>query len=157
MSDVAVFDCMIFVQAVLSESGPAFKCLFLVEQKRLQLLFSPSIIMELEDVLARPRLRSRFPILTDTRVDTFIAKFKNIGLLTPDAPKIFSLPRDPDDEIYINLAIAGKARYLVTWNERHLTYLMRQDTPEGSDFCARFPDIQILSPPEFLRELGEIR
>ncbi len=108
MSDVAVFDCMIFVQAVLSESGPAFRCLSLVEQKRLRLILSPAIILELEDVLARPPLRSRFPILTDARVDTFIAKFNSIGVIVPDAPKIFTLPRDPDDEVYINLAIAEK-------------------------------------------------
>jgi hypothetical protein len=54
---------------------------------------------------------------------------------------------------YINLAIAADARYLVTWNQRYLTYLMHQDTPEGQDFCRRFPNIKIMDPPTFIRAM----
>ena len=54
------------------------------------------------------------------------------------------------DEPFIDLAVAGDAQFIVTWNDRHLTYLMRQNTPEGRDFCTPFPGIQIVSPPEFL-------
>ncbi|MDB5330475.1 MAG: pilt protein domain protein [Phycisphaerales bacterium] len=71
----------------------------------------------------------------------------------PSVPNSFSLPRDPDDEPYTDLAIAAGARYLVTWNERHLTYLMRKDTPEGRDFCERFPEVKIVDLPTFLREV----
>jgi hypothetical protein len=46
-----------------------------------------------------------------------------------------------------------RAAYLVTWNQRHLTYLMQEDTTEGRDFCHRFPFLRILSPPAFLQEL----
>jgi hypothetical protein len=49
------------------------------------------------------------------------------------------------------------AAYLVTWNDRHLTYLMRQDTHEGREFCRKFPDLKILSPPVFLSELRKLR
>ncbi|MGA2498680.1 MAG: hypothetical protein ABSH20_13120 [Tepidisphaeraceae bacterium] len=41
-------------------------------------------------------------------------------------------------------------------NGRHLTYLMRRDTPEGQDFCNRFPDITILDPPAFVRAVQEM-
>ncbi len=68
-------------------------------------------------------------------------------------PRAFSLPRDPRDEPYTDLAIAADAQYLVTWNERHLTYLMKRDTPEGVDFCQRFPRLTILDPPSLLNEL----
>jgi hypothetical protein len=30
---------------------------------------------------------------------------------------------------------------------------MKQDTPEGREFCARYPGVKILTPPEFLDEL----
>jgi predicted nucleic acid-binding protein len=62
-----------------------------------------------------------------------------------------TLPRDPKDETYLDLA--GAASYLVTWKERHLTYLMRGDTPEGIEFRTRFPSLEILSPPSFFRRL----
>jgi predicted nucleic acid-binding protein len=64
--------------------------------------------------------------------------------------------RDPvKDEPYINLAIEAKVRYLVTWNDRHLTYLMRKDTPEGRDFCLRFPGVKIVDPPTYVREIQQ--
>jgi hypothetical protein len=44
----------------------------------------------------------------------------------------------------------------VTWNDRHLTYLMQQDTAEGRDFCRRFPLLKIVSPPAFLQELTRL-
>jgi len=41
----------------------------------------------------------------------------------------------------------------VTWNNMHLTYLMRRDTPEGVEFCGRFPSLRIVDPPTFLDEI----
>ena len=61
-----------------------------------------------------------------------------------------------DDEPYTNLAIAADAKYLVTWNDRHLTYLMRQDTPEGIEFCQRFSNLQIVDFSTFLSEMRKV-
>jgi hypothetical protein len=30
---------------------------------------------------------------------------------------------------------------------------MKQDTPEGKEFCARYPNLKIVKPPAFLEEL----
>jgi putative PIN family toxin of toxin-antitoxin system len=113
---------------------------------------SPAILAEVEDVLSRPVLRTRFPILTAERVAAFINKFKNVACVMPDPPNVFTLPRDRKDEPYTDLALAANAKYLVTWNERHLTYLMRKDTSEGQEFCRKFPRLTILSPTAFLGE-----
>jgi uncharacterized protein len=72
------------------------------------------------------------------------------AILLENVPQAFRLPRDPKDEPYVDLAIAAKAAFLVTWNDRHLTYLMRKDTPEGINFCQRFPDVRIVNPIEFV-------
>jgi hypothetical protein len=50
---------------------------------------------------------------------------------------------------------AVDAAYLVTWNEKHLTYLMCGNTPEGQEFLSEFPQLQILPPPEFLRQVRQ--
>jgi len=156
MPEHVVFDCTLFLQAATSEKGPAFKCFTMAEQGHVTLLLSPAILVEVEDVLSRPILRANFPILTPDRVAAFIRKFLSVAILTPNPPKVFTLPRERNDEPYTDLAIAAKARYLVTWNSRHLTYLMRQDTPEGQVFCQRFPWLKILSPPDFLEQLAPI-
>ncbi len=141
---------MLFLQAVTNENGPAFKCFALAEQGLITFFMSPAILAEIEDVLNRPLLRNKFPVLTPHRVEAFLQKFKAVAQLTHTPPNIFKLPRDPKDQPYTDLAIAVDAAYLVTWNERHLTYLMKQDTPEGIEFCARFPKLSILSPIDFL-------
>ena len=82
-----------------------------------------------------------------------MSEVESTGVMVNPPPRVFVLPRDPDDEPLIDLAVAGAADHLVTWNDRHLTYLMRGDTPEGRDFCKRFPALRIVSPPEFLASL----
>ena len=63
------------------------------------------------------------------------------------------LPRDPDDEPYLNLALEAGAQFLVT-RDRDLLDLMRWDTEEGRDFQSRFRELRILDPAAFIRELG---
>lgn len=150
----AVLDCTLFLQAVVSGSGPAFRCFTLAEQGTFTLLISPAILDEVQDVLMRPELQARLPLLTPERVEKFVRKFRSIAAVCPNPPHAFNLPRDPGDEPYTDLAIAAHANYVVTWNERHLTYLMRQDTPEGQEFCRSFPLLTILSPPQFLKAIA---
>jgi putative PIN family toxin of toxin-antitoxin system len=152
MPERVVFDCSLFLQAATSERGPSFKCFQLVEQGHWTLLLSPRILAEIRDVLSRPILKARIPVLTDERVESFLRKFTTVAVVVPNPPSAFVLPRDRDDEPYTDLAIAAKARYLVTWNDRHLTYLMRQDTPEGKEFCQKFPTLSIVSPPIFIQQ-----
>jgi len=50
----------------------------------------------------------------------------------------------------VNLAIAARARYLVTW-DRDLLDLMDESLPEGQAFRTAYADLLILNPPELLR------
>ena len=47
--------------------------------------------------------------------------------------------------------------YLVTWNDRHLNYLMKWDTPEGQDVCVRFPEVSIVTRPKFVRYVRDLQ
>ena len=98
----------------------------------------------------------KFPLIKSEDSQTLLRTARNRSLLLTDVPSAFALSRDPDDEPYTDLAIAATANYLVTWNDRHLTYLMRQDTSEGIEFCRRFPHLKIVDPPTFLREIREL-
>ncbi len=148
-----VYDSMLFLQGAANESGPAFACFRLAENGTVKLLLSPSTLAEATDVLSRPLVREKLKTLTDERVTKLLSKVRSFSESLPDPPKAFTLPRDAKDEIYTNLAIAGGAQFLVSWNERHLNYLMNADTPEGRDFSARFPNLKIVTPPVFLAKL----
>src|SRR5258706_1641034 len=149
-----VYDCMIFLRAA-ARPDRVHGTMRLLQEGRVTLCVSPDVIAELRDVLTRPEIQSKFPALKPEQVEVFLARILSLATVVGNVPALFLLPRDKKDEPYINLAIEAKARYLGTWNERHLTYLMRQDTPEGRDFCQRFPEIKIMDPPAFIREVQQ--
>ena len=147
-----VYDCMIYLQAA-AKPDRIHGTIRLVREGRVELCMSAEIVDELRDVLTRPEVRAKFPALTPERADVFLNDLLPQARLFQNVPAAFTLPRDVKDQPYVNLAIAARANYLVTWNERHLTYLMRQDTSEGQDFCRRFPEIKIVDPPTFVSEI----
>ena len=70
-------------------------------------------------------------------------------MIVPDVPNPFSLPRDPKDEPYINLAIEMKADYLVS-RDHDLLDLMKWDKEEGREFQKRFRFLKIVTRESFL-------
>lgn len=150
---LVVFDCVVFLQGLIKESGPAVTCLERFEQGRLSLVISPDILAELHDVLSRSQLRRDFPLLTDEKVEQLIETLLLKGRLLRNVPRRFELPRDPEDEPYLNAAIESGAQFLVT-RDRDLLDLMNLDTKQGRDFQFRFPQLKILNPVEFLEALG---
>ena len=141
---------MIFLQAA-ARPQRVHTTLRLLNENRVTLCLSPAIVEEVRDVLTRPELLAKFPALIPRHVDQFISNLLAKSVLIQDVPHAFTLPRDPKDEPYIDLAIAAGCQFLVTWDQRHLTYLMQADTPEGIDFCRRFPQIKIVDPVTFIQ------
>jgi len=147
-----VFDCMIFLQATVSENGPAFRCLERFEAQEVDLFVSQDILDEVQDVLTRPKLQRKFSLLTKERVKALIERLQRRTSLISAVPKVFEYERDPKDEKYINLAIAAKVEYLVS-RDLDLLDLMNETLPAGKDFIRRFPKLRIINPIAFLREL----
>ena len=102
---------------------------------------------EIRGVSSRPALTRKYRNLTPEYIETFTEDLQRHAVSIENPPAVFSLSRDPKDEPYINLSVAADAQFLVTWNAKHLTYLMRTDTPEGRLFCEKFPKLKIVSPP----------
>src|SRR5688500_1956017 len=105
---------MVFVQALLSRRGVAAACPVRCEEKPVPLLLCPPILAEVRDVLGRPAFRNKYRHLTDERVDEFLREVQSLAVHIDDVPSTFSLPRDPKDEPYLNLAIASKASAIVS-------------------------------------------
>ena len=122
----AVFDCVVYLQAVLSSKGPAFACLSLAEEEHVTLYFSPDILEEVKRSLGRPLLRNKYSQLTDASVTTFLERVVKLGTLTQNPPALFSLKRDQKDEPYLNLAIEMNASFLVS-RDNDLLDLMQDE------------------------------
>lgn len=150
----AVFDCNTYLQAVVRRSSPAGSCYKLAEDGIIKLFISRDVLAELEHVLCRPKVRKQLPALTDESVEEFLTSLKNIAELVRKVPKVFSLPRDINDEPYINLAVECEADYIVS-RDKDLIDLMSGYDFESKQFRQKFRPLKIVQPLEFLRIVEE--
>ncbi len=67
------------------------------------------------------------------------------AIFISDVPKVFELNRDLDDEVFVNLAVAAKADYLVSRDQDLL------DLRDNSEFTSQFPNLKIVNPVGFLK------
>ena len=109
----AVFDCMVFVQAVASR-GPAYRCFERVTAIKAPLWMSKDTFAELQHVLNRSDLRRKLPGLTEERVQALLHHLGHLANHVDPVPRTLPFPPDPKDEPYINLAIEARAEVLLT-------------------------------------------
>lgn len=139
----AVFDCMTFLQAVTNRRGPSGGCVTLVEEKHVKLFVSTEILEEVGEVLDRPKIRKSFPTLTDEVAQDFLDHIVETSHAVENVPSAYHLDRDPDDERYLNLAIAAQASFIVS-RDKDLLDLMKDEA-----FRKAYPNLSIVDPPTF--------
>lgn len=149
-----IFDCNTFLQAAINEKSLAGNCYRLVEERTVELFVSQDVLDEIEEVINRPHIRERFDTLTDERIENFLNSIKDLAVIVRKVPKTFSLPRDIDDEIYINLAVEAEADFIVT-RDKDLIDLMSGFDLESKQFRQKFRPLKIVQPLEFLRIVEE--
>jgi predicted nucleic acid-binding protein len=90
-------------------------------------------------------------------VESLLQRIGLIAKLVPDVPPVFSLPRDPDDALYVDLAVAMQAGFIVS-RDKDLLSLMAEDA-----FRKTYPWLTVIHPVAFLshvrtqvaKELGQ--
>jgi putative PIN family toxin of toxin-antitoxin system len=131
--DRVVVDTNVLVSALLGK-GNARRVLDIVFSGRVSFSLSTSILAEYESVLQRPKFSqySEFAVLASSTLRSLqsIAQFVGPAISLRVCP-------DPDDDKFLDLAVAAQARYLVTGNKRHFPLGMYKGT-------------QIVSPREFV-------
>lgn len=131
--DRVVVDTNVIVSALIGKGNPR-RVLELLFSGKVTLCLSTAILDEYIDVLHRPKF-SRFP--------DFLA-YASLTLKSLQSIAEFMEPKitlrvcpDPDDNKFLELAVATQARYLITGNKRHF--------PVGL-----FKGTQTVSPREFI-------
>lgn len=80
---------------------------------RIQVVICPHLLLELADVLARPRIRKYIP---REKADEFFDLLDEVAILVE--PKLGPpLCRDPKDDYLLYAALKARARYLVTGDD----------------------------------------
>ncbi len=149
-----VYDCMVFLQGLISESGVAVNCFELFENGLVELFVSEEVLAEIQDVITRPKLQAKYSRLTNERAEKLIEVLRTKATLIKDVPPVFNYKRDPKDEKYINLAAASGAVYIVS-RDTDLLDLMTGFDNESKEFRQKFRPLKVIQPSEFLNIIEE--
>lgn len=108
-----VLDTNVLVSAMLSAGGTSDMVVQLVLQGELTLLADSRILAEYDEVTARPRFG-----FDDNERRALLDVLAELAEPVIARPTAISLP-DPDDRVFVEVALAGGADALVTGNVRH--------------------------------------
>ncbi len=131
-----VFDTNVFLRALINPKGINARLVQSLDQ--LVLVVSPAIVEEVADVLSRPDLLGVKGV-RKLDADRLVELLRQAPVVFPT--KKVTVCRDPDDDKFLEAALAAKAEYLVT-GDKDL-----RDIGE-------YEGVKIRFPAEFLRELG---
>jgi uncharacterized protein len=110
----AVIDTNVLVSALIHDGKPRELVLELFD--RHSVILSRQMLAELADVAGR----DKFPV-TSVQVERFLSSLVRIVKIVPDNALFKEVAKDPDDDVVLNTAYAGKADYIITGDKHLLT------------------------------------
>lgn len=120
-------------------TGPSFRILDLIDKWKITLILSEEILFEYKRIIKSTEIMEK----VDNKDLILFEASKRIiinSLIVKPSIKLDVVKDDPDDNIILECANAGKADYIVT-NDKHILKIKV------------FEGIKILTPSEFLRVL----
>jgi putative PIN family toxin of toxin-antitoxin system len=132
-----VLDTNLLISAFISKNGEPAQILSLLQAEHFYLLLSGEVFTELEHVIQYPKLRKLYAY-TDAQVERFLKGLRRVALWTEASDTLAVVSDDESDNRFIELAVAGGARYIITGDKQHLLKIRR------------YHSIEIVSPTEFL-------
>jgi putative PIN family toxin of toxin-antitoxin system len=147
-----VYDCNIFVQALININGPAGRCVEKAKAGQVLLIASPYVLAEVREIHLKTPARYG---ITAEQTDELARAIASHATIITNVPSVYDHPYDPDDSHYVDLAITAEARLIIS-RDRHLLMLADSTRKEGQDFQLRFPRLRILDPVQLLREVQTI-
>ena len=136
-----VIDTNVFLTALKSRNGASFRLLSLIDSNKFVVSVSTTLILEYEDVAKRGRI----PNLTHSDIDDII----DYICYSCERRDVFYLwrpfLRDTGDDFVLELAVESQSDFIITYNVK--------DFKEVEKYFG----IEIITPKEFLKKIGEIK
>ena len=136
-----IIDTNVIYSALRSKRGASSKLIYLVGTGLFEVHLSVPLVLEYEDVLLRKNMS--LPVTKDVISDVLdsicaLGHHHEIHFLW--RPYL----RDPEDEFVLEVAVASKSEYIITYNAN--------DFRGVEEF-----GIKVITPQQFLQEIGEIK
>lgn len=123
-----VVDSNVALDVLVFDDAAALPLKAALAQGDVQWIATTAMRAELERVLDYPKLAPRVAFHGQTR-DSVLARFDALAKLQAEAPRAPLRCQDPDDQIFVDLAIAHGAALLS--KDRHVLRLARRLRPWG--------------------------
>ena len=131
----AVLDPNVLVSALISPSGTSARLLLELRAGAFELVTSPPLLTELEDVLGREKFRR---YVTAEEAEAFVELLRGESVLVPDPePPALPLSEDPGDEYLITLARTAGVDALVSGDPHVLRLRSRIPAMTAGEFLER--------------------
>jgi putative PIN family toxin of toxin-antitoxin system len=134
-----VIDNNVFISALRSRDGASYKLLMLTLNETFEIYISSTLIFEYESVAKREEQNLKISI---EEINDILDYICSIGKKQIIYFKIRPFLQDSQDDFVLELAVAGKVNYIVTYNTKNF---------KGAELF----DIKIIKPKEFLKLIGE--
>lgn len=108
-----VIDTQVFLRSLINPKSRAGRLIH-EQQADYTLWTTDQMDHEIIDVLNRPRIRAKFPQITDTKVDTIRLLLEQANRVEVTSDDIEPVCRDPKDDIFLACAKKAGADYLVS-------------------------------------------
>lgn len=138
----AVIDTNVVISAFLSPAGTPSQVLNAWRLDAFELVVSESILIEYQKALSYESIRARHDMDAED-IAQVVEGFRHFAILVEVNEQAQVIVRDPEDNKFLECALAGEATYIVS-GDSHLLELKE------------YRGIQILSPAVFLAALGEL-
>ena len=116
--------------------GASARIIRMIEEQKLVLVLSEDILREYDKVMHYDEIRLKV-LHHQERVDA-VQKIMRLGQMTVRTEMIKEVMNDPDDDKFLEAAIAGNAEYIITQDKKHILPLKE------------FRGIKIVTPEAFL-------
>ncbi|MCL4835870.1 MAG: putative toxin-antitoxin system toxin component, PIN family [Caldilineaceae bacterium] len=136
-----VIDTNVLVRALITRKGTPGQLLEKMKTEDFFLVLSEEVFAELTRVLDYPHLCNRYRY-TDEQKNRFLLSLRYVAIWVNAQETLRVVTEDESDNRFVELAVAGQARYLVTGDQKHLLRLRH------------YKGIGIVSPAEFLAMLA---
>lgn len=128
---IVVVGTNVLVAGLLSPFGPPGEIVRMIASGSLSIAYDARMMVEYVEVLRRPKFS-----FSKEHVEAFLDQMRATGTVAAGDPLPTRLP-DRSDEPFLEVALAGRARCLITGNVKHFPPGARQG-------------LQVFTPSEFL-------
>jgi|SRR4051812_31334808 putative PIN family toxin of toxin-antitoxin system len=119
-------------------------------------LLSRAVVLEYREVLGRDELTSGHPAITPEAARLVTKRLRYFAHFIDPIRARFHYDRDPDDACILELAIAGAANHIVTY-DKDLLSLPTERADAGKRFRQRMPRVRVIEAGDFMREFEKSR